>query len=274
MRACLSLAVVFALLAACDGSGQTSGGAGGTGGAGAQGGAAGSGGSAGSGGGGTGGACGEPVPCEDEVILQMAFNNTPAPGLIDEVPDGSGFATHVDAVAGGAMNPDPDAFVYGKFTDTGLVKVDIDDEASLGSADWDIAFRRYIIRINSGHSGPSCVLGTRVPGDPDYDTVTAVPDPLPLQTDEYFTATCELIPDGSGLPDSPATALSSFWTYTGCLAMTGYTFVLQLADGRYVKLTVTNYYDDAAQAQCDAMGTVPMPSGSGNIKLRWAFLPG
>jgi hypothetical protein len=219
--------------------------------------------------------CTEPtdVPCEDQVFLEMNLKDDPAPGDIENEPEGTGFHTSVDATAGGAFNPDPHSYVYGRFTEDGLEKVDISDEESIESMDWDIAFRRYVIRINSGNSGPSCVGATRMPGEGDYDATTAPPDGATFRGDEYFTDSCEIIADGTGLPNSPATALSSFWSYPGCVQMTGYVFVVQLADGRLVKLIVDNYYDDESQAQCQKTDTAPKgENGSGSIQLRWAFL--
>jgi hypothetical protein len=241
-------------------------------------GAGGDGGSAGAGaGGGAGGAmgCTEPVaiPCEDDVVLQMNLKADPAPGLTTSTPEGTGWVSTIDATAGGAFVPDPHSYVYARFTDTGLTKVDISDEDSITSMDWDIAFRRYVVRINSGHSGPSCVAAARVPGMNDYDGLTAIPDGLMYRRDEYFTESCEIIADGTGLENSPATALSSYWTYPGCVKMTGNVYVISLADGRHVTLTVTNFYNDAAQQQCQDLGTVPMMgSDSANFRVRWGFL--
>lgn len=264
----LSLALV---LIACGDDTTASGGSG-------TGGSLEGGGGAGTGGGGTGGAtalCTEPtpVPCEDEVLLQMNLQDDQAPGLIDNVADGAGFRSTIDATAGGAFVADPDSYVYGRFTDAGLEKVVLSDEEALASMDWDISFRRYVARINSGHSGPSCVTAARVPGEPDYDALDVDPASLTFRSDEYFTDTCEVIADGTGLEGSPATALSSYWTYPGCVQMTGNVFVIQLADGRLVKLTVTHFYNEAAQEQCQTDGTVPMSgSGSATIQVRWAFL--
>lgn len=56
--------------------------------------------------------------------------------------------------------------------------------------------------------------------------------------------------------------------------MTGNVFILRLASGRRLKLMVTSYYSPEVQAMCDATGTVPTgaASGSGQLRLRWAFL--
>jgi hypothetical protein len=215
-----------------------------------------------------------PVPCEDEVFLNMNLQAEPAPGEITNMAEGAGWISLIDATAGGPFATDPDSYTYGKFRDAGLEKVAISDEQSLGSSDWDIAFRRYVVRINSGYSGPSCVTAARIPGMGDYDGTTVVPGGLTYREDDYFTESCTIIPDGSGLPNSPATALSSYWTYPGCVAMTGNVFVIALADGRQLKLQVTHFYNEAAQEECDTTGMVPMMGNdSGNFRVRWAFLP-
>jgi hypothetical protein len=257
-RLLLLSAVSLSLVAACGDSGTTSSGSGGAGGGSAL-----------------EPACTDPtaVPCEDQVVLQMNLKAVPATTGITNEPDGSGFASVIDATAGGAFAANPPSYTYGKFTDDGLVQVSISDEDALGSMDWDIAFRRYVGRINSGHSGPSCVTAARLPGTPVYEDVTSEPENLTYRSDTYFTESCELIPDGSGLEGSPATALSSYWTYPGCVAMTGNVYILELASGRKLKLTVTNFYNDAAQEQCDTQGSAPMTdNGSGMIRIRWSFL--
>ncbi|WP_437479861.1 HmuY family protein [Sorangium sp. So ce1014] len=214
-----------------------------------------------------------PVPCEDDVFQQMNLQSTVAPGELSNEQDGEGYRSLVDATAGGAFAAEPDAYVYARFTDGGLEKVEISDEASLGSMDWDVAFRRYVVRINSGHSGPSCVMAARLPGTPDYDALAEAPGELRLRSDEYFTESCELIADGSGL-ESPATALSGYWKYPGCVEMSGVVYVVRLADGRRLKLTVTHFYNEEAQAQCQETGMVEMgDTGAANLRLRWAFLP-
>jgi hypothetical protein len=242
----------------------------------------------GSGGGGTGGsgqggsATGEPVcvdpsavACEDQVVLLMNLQDDRAPGLVANTADGAGWVSTIDATAGGAFPDDPHSYVYARFTDEGLVKVELSDEEALVSMDWDIAFRRYVVRINSGNSGPSCVSAARVPGSEGYEALTSAPDSLTLRTDEYFTApdSCEIIADGTGLPGSPATALSSYWTYPGCVQMTGNVFVVQPADGRKLKLIVDRFYSAEAQEQCQAEGTIPAnDSGSANFSIRWSYL--
>ncbi|WP_437671990.1 HmuY family protein [Sorangium sp. So ce131] len=245
-----------------------------TGNGGAGGAPTGEGGSGGSGGGGAPAArCAEPTPvaCEDDVFQQMGLQDTVSSGEVSSAADGDGFRSSIDASAGGAF-ADDEPYVYARFTDGGLEKVEISDEQSLTSMDWDIAFRRYLVRINSGHSGPSCVAAARLAGTPDYDALTAVPDNARFRNDEYFTESCELITDGSGL-NGPATALSGYWDYSMCLAMSGTVYILALADDRKLKLTVTHYYDEENQAECNETGMVSDTASAAHFQVRWAFLP-
>ena len=218
-------------------------------------------------------ACTEPTapPCVDESFLELNLFAATSPAAITNTADGAGWQTHVDATGGG-FSPSQ-SYVYARFTDEGLVKVEVGDEAAFDSTEWDIAFRRFIVRLNSGPSGPSCVSVARTGPTTDYETLDAVPSGLEYRSEEYFTASCEIVPDGSGL-GSPGTAMQSFWEYPGCVQMTGNVYVITLASGRHLKLTVTSYYELAVQETCDTTGAIDMgsPSGAGNIRLRWAFL--
>lgn len=210
-----------------------------------------------------------PIPCEDQVVQQMDLKNNVAPGLITDTAEGNGFSSMIDARAGGFMYTD--SYVYAKFTDKGLQKVDLTDEQSIASMDWDIAFRRFVIRINSGNSGPSCVSTARLKDGTVYDEVMAAPADANYIPDEYFSAACALIPDDYGL--GPGTVLHNFWDYPGsCVQMTDNVYVLQKADGKKVKLTVADYYEPTAQEQCDMTGAVPMGTPGAMIRMRWAFL--
>jgi hypothetical protein len=214
--------------------------------------------------------CAHTVSCTDQSVQTLNLFRTISTAMITNSATGSEWSSLVDATGGG-LTPTK-AYVYARFTDQGLQRVDVSDEDAFASKDWDIAFRRFIIRLNSGVSGPSCVTGARTATGTTFDGVTTIPDNLAYRTEEYFTATCDYVPDGSGLM-SPGTALQSFWEYPQCVKMTNNVFVLQLADGRHVKLVVTGYYNDAVQMKCDTVGGMPTePSGAGNVKVRWAFV--
>lgn len=220
------------------------------------------------------------VPCQEASFENLGLLETPSGDVITEEGATAGeFLTHVDATGAPATGTAPTtAYVYARFTDEGLEQVAIDDDAAFTSTEWDIALRRYIIRLNSGVSGPSCVRGARLPdGDdgepPAFEDVTTLPEGLALEEESYFEGdACTFVDDGSGLPGAPASILASYWEYAGCLAMTGAVFVIELRDGRHVKLQVASYYPPDTQAQCDTEGSTPIPSGAANFRLRWAFL--
>ncbi len=223
------------------------------------------------GGGGEGlGACtATPPPCQDESVLRLDLFDTINTGAVTEEGSGATFLTHVDAAAGG-MNPNT-SYVYLRFTPTGLSRVEISDEGAFASMDWDIAVRRYIVRLNSGVAGPSCVQGARTAPATTFEGLTSVPANASFKSEAYFTATCDYISDTSGI-GAPGTVLASFWEYPGCVKMTHHVYVLKLASGKHIKLQVASYYPPANQEKCDTTGSIDFPSGAGNLRLRWAFL--
>lgn len=211
------------------------------------------------------------VACTDQQISQLSLFSNVSVGAIQHESQTDGvFIDQIDARAGGAAPTQ--SFVYARFTANGLERVEISDEQAFESLDWHIAFRRYLIRLNSGVGGPGCTQAARVPGN-DFAGLTRVPDGITFRSEAYFTESCELVPDGSGLPGAAAVALGSYWTYAMCVQMSGNVFVVRLADGRDVKLRVLSYYAPDKQVTCDQTGTVPMPSGAAELRVEWAYLP-
>ncbi len=208
------------------------------------------------------------VPCQDESISALDLRDTIGMRDILEEAPAPNFEHFIDARGGGF--PPSESYVYARFTDEGLERVELDDEAALESTGWDIAFRRFVMRLNSGVAGPSYVVAARTAAETAFDDVTAVPDGLTFREEAYMSDTCEFVSDGSGI-GAPATALGSFWTYPGCVSMTGNVFVVQLASGRHLKLQVLSYYSPSSQAVCDSEGRGD-PATSANVRIRWAFL--
>ena len=209
--------------------------------------------------------------CQDEQIQGLGFSDEASGGAITAESATEGvFVTHIDATAGGLNGTK--GYTYAKFTANGLEKVDISDEESLESTEWDIAARRFVLRLNSGVSGPSCVLGGRTGPATEFDALDAVPANITFRVEQYFEAeSCEFVPDTSGI-GAAQTVLSSYWTYPGCVKMTGNVYVVQLADGRHVKLQVLSYYTPAVQEGCDEREELTTPSGSANFRIKWAFI--
>ncbi len=94
----------------------------------------------------------------DEMILDLSLHDDKTSnGEVVTTDDGDDKLSTVDASAGGFNDAARNPWTYVKFSADGLTRVDIDDETALESMDWDLALKRYIIRVNSGSSGPSCV---------------------------------------------------------------------------------------------------------------------
>lgn len=211
------------------------------------------------------------VECRDQTLVELEMTpNAVTPGLIENTAlDAGGFHSQVDATAGGF--PATEGYVYARFTDEGLEKVELTDDASFDSFDWDVAFRRFVIRLNSGMGGPGCVTAARGPVDVDFACPDFDPALLDFNKEQFMSpGTCDIIADGSGL-GSPGVVLQNFWTYPGCVQMTGYVYFISLANGRFVKLRVTHYYNEQAQQDCQETDTTDS-AGSGNLQMDWDFV--
>jgi hypothetical protein len=135
----------------------------------------------------------------------------------------------------------------------------ITDVQARDSKDWDIGLKRYIIKINSGDSGPGGVTVATV-ANRALEDVTQAPD-RGYQEDRYFDENCMVFKDAIG---GLATAMSDWYSYnTDTMVLTPLknTFVLKRRDGRgHIKMQIMRYYD--------AMGR-----NGGTYTIRWSFLP-
>ena len=213
--------------------------------------------------------CTEPteVQCVDNIVLDLSFQNTVAAGSTSSTQEGNNWVTDVDATAGGYMNAADNPWIYIRFTETGAEKVEINDNESLESMDWHLAAHRFKLRLNSGSGGPSCV-NAAVLLEGDYDAITQTPENLTYYQDSFYTSDCSLVGDSYGM-GTPQVFMSNWWTYSGCVATTLVPFIIQLEDGKTIKLRVEEFYEEG-QDTCN--NTDAMGSGSANLKLRWSFL--
>ncbi|MCE9670660.1 HmuY family protein [Myxococcus stipitatus] len=212
------------------------------------------------------------VTCKEQGIDTLDLLTVVSTGTMREEGTTSGeFLSYVDARAGG-QSPTM-SYTYVRFTSQGLQQVQVDDQAALASTAWDLAFRRYSLRVNSGTSGPSCVSVAKAAEGATFASVTSIDGAWTFEKEAWFDDACTFIDDG--LLGGPLTRLGGYFQYEGCLTMTGQVFILQLADGRHVKLEVVSYYEPAVQTHCNTEGELPAgtPSGSGQFRVKWAFLP-
>ena len=216
-------------------------------------------------------ACSEPLElaCFDTVILDLSLqDDAVSDGSVETSLDDVDFVTLIDASAGGYNNATSNPWVYIKFEESGATKVSIDDETALESMEWDMSLRRFMIRLNGGDSGPSCVASSTLL-EGSYEELDSVPEGLTYFVDEFYTSDCTLINDSSGLPGSPQLSLGSWWEYPGCVKTTNYPHIIQLANGRVIKLRVEQYYG-GGQEECNTNNSPG--TDSGKIILRWRFL--
>ncbi|MFT5680380.1 MAG: hypothetical protein ACI8RZ_001286 [Myxococcota bacterium] len=215
--------------------------------------------------------CEEPaeLTCVDDLILDLSLHDDKvSEGDVSTTTDGDDFVTDVDASAGGYNSATSNAWVYLKFTEDGAEKIEIDDETALESMDWDVAARRFIVRLNGGSSGPSCV-GAVTFLESSYDDLTEIPDGLSYGVDDYYTSDCTIINDSSGLPDSPQVVLGSWWSYSACVATTSHPHLIQTADGRILKLVIEEYYG-TDQEDCNTSDIAG--DDSAELKFRWRWM--
>ncbi|MDP2314754.1 MAG: HmuY family protein [Pseudomonadota bacterium] len=216
--------------------------------------------------------CTEPEPpsCVDEMILDLSLHDDKvSDGEVTTVVDGADFVTNIDASAGGYSQAANNPWVYVRFGADGAERVDIDDESALEDMTWHLALRRYIVRVNSGDSGPSCVGAAAMLGY-TYGELTEVPAGMNYLQDDYYTDDCTFVNDSSGLEGSPQAAMSAWWEYPGCVATTEAPFLVQLEDGRVIKLVVEKYYGGEGQDECNTGGSTTEPGGF--YQIRWTAM--
>jgi hypothetical protein len=188
--------------------------------------------------------CDQEAPaCIDDMILDFSLHDDKTnDGEVTTSTDGEDFVTIVDASAGGSSNSANRAWVYFRFDADGATKIETDDESALESSDWHLSIRRYIVRLNSGDSGPSCV-GADEMSRKTYEEVTEVPSDASFAEEDFYNDECALVEDNSGLPGSPAVVLGGWWSYENAVVPTLVPFLVQIEDGRVLKLVIEDYDD-------------------------------
>jgi hypothetical protein len=184
-----------------------------------------------------------------DMVSTGALTVSPEPG------DPNIFDAQIDATAGGDMSYDQNPFIYLDLI--GGKKVAVTDVQAPKSGDWDIAFKRWQIKLNGGDSGPGGVGAVLVDGKDLADVTTAPAGPY--MTDSYFDAKCMTELDAIG---GLSTELQNWYDYdTGTNTLTPHkqVIVLNRRDQKgHIKLQITGYYK----------GMV-----SGNFAISWSLLP-
>lgn len=188
---------------------------------------------------------------------QRAINmvSTGAVTVVTDPGDPDTFTAQVDATAGGSTSYSKNPFVYldliaGK-------KVEITDVQAVQSGAWDIAFKRWQVKLNGGDSGPGGVGAAIIPGKDLAEVKTAPAGPY--AEDSYFDAKCMVQLDPIG---GLQTVLSEWYDYDGAtmrLLPKKEVIVLPRRDKKgHIKVQITEYYKGMTGA---------------NFTLSWSLLP-
>ncbi len=213
-------------------------------------GAAGVAGSAGAaGGGGAAGVAGSAGAAAGGGAADCSAERTEALGPIDGVSSGQILTgefegqpyVYVDATAGGFTEAINNPALYVRLSD--LTRVDVSDLGADSSTGWDLAFKRDVIRVNGGDSGPGAGA-VAVLSDVAFDDVTA--DRIAgasFATDEFIDGACQVTKDAAG---KYVTSFSNWYDYDGeTMRVTPkpIVFLVRPATGSAVyKLAIRSFY--------------------------------
>jgi hypothetical protein len=169
---------------------------------------------------------------------------------------------YVDATAGGLDGQDENPWVYLSLSSGEGVA--LDDVGALTSTAWDLALKRFVIRTNSGDSGPGqggAIKVTLPWVDVDQGTLGS----RDVLTENWFDDDCNLTVDAStGDLITTFSGWSEYDEATHVLAPADAVFLTRAADGSLYKVAILDYYSNPNGTH----GSTP-----GRYRLRIAPLP-
>ncbi len=179
------------------------------------------------------------VECFDELKDAWPLNATVSTGTLVVNEANGVFTTTIDASAGGSMASASNPFVYVDLDNRSLVLVD--DIAAYSNTEWDVAFKRVVIRTNSSSSGPGDSGVARLE-DTSFAAVTEVPAGTTFTTDDTAEAgNCEIAVDSINLPmtafnfvnlDNPSGSVSWYsYGQNGVEVPAGVIYLVKNAEG-------------------------------------------
>ncbi len=127
-------------------------------------------------------------------------------GVVTAEQDGDSLLITVDASAGGTAGGSDNPYVYVDIS-TGE-SLQISDVDSLESSAWWLAFKRTVVRTNSGNSGPGPLMVARV--EAAFDVAEAPGPDGVWNRDDFIDDDCEMIVEGRA---NPMTAFGTWYDY-------------------------------------------------------------
>ena len=123
----------------------------------------------------------------------------------------------------------------------------------IDSPDWDIAFRRYRVKLNGGYYGAGGVIASAIDGVTLAD-VTEAP------VDNWQSDGADLEDDDDFLPEESLSTWYQYDSSTHILTPWERVYALRSVEGAFFKLEFAGYYDQAG--------------ASGNPSIRWTTVAG
>jgi len=187
--------------------------------------------------------------CDGKMADEWPFHDVASDANVTVTDQGDYFEATIDAAAGGISNAMNNPFVYVDLDAND--KVDIDDFGSWENSDWDLAFKRTIIRTNSGDSGPGGVSVAKVSNTTFADVDSAPVNDSAYQTDVSLDDNCQVVTDPIGQPvtafnllnpNNPTGSMSWYSYGNGSVSPDpGDVYVVRTSEGATFKLAITDW---------------------------------
>ena len=139
---------------------------------------------------------------------------------------------YIQATAGGSQAAPNNPFIYLDL-DTGQ-KVEVNDLEAYANTEWDLAFKRYIIRTNSADSGPGNVAVAKRVETTFADVTEAPTEASAYAQDESYDDSCTPVTDPIGSLVSafnylnPGKNTGSWYEYPGLTPTEGEVYVIDV----------------------------------------------
>jgi len=202
-------------------------------------------------------------PCSGALRQELSLVEQVSTGSVAVLSQtGSELVVYVDATAGGIDGQDQNPWVYISLASGQAIP--LDDLQALTSLDWDLALKRFVIRTNSGDSGPGQGGAIKVMlGWDEVDASTL--GTRQVAVEDWFDDDCNLTVDAAtGDLITTFSGWSEYNEATHVLAPADAVFLTQAADGSLYKVAILEYYSTPSGGH----GTI-----AGRYQLRIAPLP-
>ncbi len=204
-----------------------------------------------------------PRPCSGALRQSLSLVDEVSTAAVKTLSEtGDERVLYVDASVDGIDGQDTHPWIYVSLS-TGQA-VAVTDLEAFDSSAWDLAFKRSVVRTNSGDGGPGTGGAIRIALAWDkVDAATLGNKTLPIEA--WFDAECTIMKDSTNNLVTTFSDWSQYDEATHVLAPADVVYITAGADGSLYKLAILDYYSTPTGAH----GAATL---SGHYKLRVAPL--